>query len=272
MSSRERVLSDIRTAIGSADFALALELCETQDSNDPEVMFLLGSALLAARRFVEAADYLSRSLDMLERADAPVRLVSDCRNNLGIALTETRDFERAGEVLGRAWIARNRILGDEHMDSAQTLHNIAYLRLQEGKLEIAERACRQALDTKQRNLSAAPAKVASTLHLLASIQLARLHLSDAWATIESALATFDLTSNMAHPLAAALLELRAEIQLRFGDLRGARETRRRQLDCDRIAYGDEHSVVNSTIESIFDIDRRIAEIGIADDHRLEDDS
>lgn len=250
----------ITHAIAAGDYSLALELCDTCDQRDPEVAFLRGSALLSARSFGEAAEELKRALPGLDCTNSNVRLLSDCLNNLGVALTEVGTYDVAKDMLARAWLLRSSHLGKEHGDTLQTLHNLAYLFLKQTDIPRAEKFCREVLEARQANSETPARHVASSLHLLASVYIQRGLLAEALSRLKDGIQLLLQDDHPAHSLAAAMLEKQSQIQLQWGDLRGARTSLRQLLDQDRIAYGDDHEIVRSTLSRIMALDVRMGEI------------
>jgi serine/threonine-protein kinase len=88
---------------------------------------------------------------------------------LGVAYRSLGQFEKAGPLLREALILRRRALGDEHVQVAESLHNLANLERELRHPVEAERLTRQALVIQRRAFPQGHRDLARGLNNLASL-------------------------------------------------------------------------------------------------------
>ncbi len=134
-------------------FRQALEICRRQpEAQEATILSLsgLGDLLLEKGHYLEAEELFREELDLLlAMGRASSRQVGLARTNLGGALWLQGDLVAAEPVLRKALRDLEAIAGDQHPNTADALHYLAFVKAQAGETEAAGPLFRRALEIRR---------------------------------------------------------------------------------------------------------------------------
>ena len=149
-------------------------------------------------------------------------------------------FAQARPLYERALALREKRLGPDHPDTAETLNNFALSQREEGNLEAARPLLERALAINERAFGREHAATATTVNNLALLLRDLGDLAAARPLFERALASVEKSFGADHPATAASLGNLALLLKDNGDLAGARALLERALAIDEKALGADH--------------------------------
>jgi CHAT domain-containing protein/tetratricopeptide (TPR) repeat protein len=137
-------------------------------------------------RYAEAQERFGEAIEAARSAGAHPSLIAYYLHNLGFLLTEIGAYEDAVPILEEVLRLRRDLLGNEHLDTAATLSNLADAHLRLGDCETACRLHHEALSIRQRVLRQ-DHQVATSLRALGSAYLEAGRAADALPLFERGL-------------------------------------------------------------------------------------
>jgi Tfp pilus assembly protein PilF len=149
-------------------------------------------------------------------------------------------YAQARPLYERALALREKRLGPEHPETAETLNNLAVLFLDEGDNEAARPLFERALAINEKALGAEHPATATTLNNLAQLLRDQGNLAAARPLFERALAGVETAFGAEHPATAASLGNLGLLLKEEGDIGGARARLERALAIDEKALGADH--------------------------------
>jgi tetratricopeptide (TPR) repeat protein len=149
-------------------------------------------------------------------------------------------YARARPLYERALALREKRLGPEHPDTAETLNNLALLLRDEGNRAAARPLLEQALAINEKTFGPEHGATATSLNNLALLLRDEGDLAAARPLFERALAAAEKTLGAEHPATAASLSNLGLVLKGEDDLAGARALFERALAIDEKALGADH--------------------------------
>jgi tetratricopeptide (TPR) repeat protein len=149
-------------------------------------------------------------------------------------------FAQARPLYERALSLRERRLGPDHPDTAETLNNFALSQREEGNLDAARPLLERALAINERIFGPEHAATATSVNNLALLLRDQGDLAAARPLFERALAGVEQSFGADHPATAASLGNLALLLKDEGDLAAARALFERALAIDEKALGADH--------------------------------
>ena len=149
-------------------------------------------------------------------------------------------YAAARPLYERALALREKRLGAEHQDTAETLNNLALLLGDEGNYQAARPLFERALAIMEKVHGPEHRATVTVLNNLALLLREQGDLGAARPLFERALATAEKTLGASHPVTAAALANLGLVKRGEGDLAAARVLFERALAIDQKALGAEH--------------------------------
>jgi serine/threonine-protein kinase len=166
---------------------------------------------------------------------------------LGSLYQRLGNYDRADALLQSALDERRRLSGaDEDRDSLDSLVALGLLRIDQAKLDDAERLATQALDTARRTLPADDRLVARATAALGKVLEERGNYDRAIPQLTEAVRLYSASDDTAQELSAVLSEL-ADAQFYAGRLEVSEALNKRALDLDRRIHGLLHPNVGDDL-------------------------
>lgn len=195
----------------------------------------------------EALDRAVLELDSSFASEPEVRAA--IQKTIGSTYQELGRLEGAEPLLVSALETRKAIFGDAHEDVADSLHDLAYLKDDQGEYEESERLYRQALELHRR-LGGENEKIAKDLGGLATVLYRAGDYEAAESLQREALSLLRrLSSEQTRELSNALNNLALTVEAK-GDFEEAEKLYRQSLTIDRERLGDEHPDVATTMSNL----------------------
>jgi tetratricopeptide (TPR) repeat protein len=155
-------------------------------------------------RYADAVGWYRKALSL--RPDDP-----DLLNETALALMYVGQYAEAMPLFQQALTIREKGLGPEHPDVAQSLNNLAELYRTQGKYAEAEPLHRRALAIQEQALGPAHPDVARSLNNLAELYRAQGKYAEAEPLYRRALAIDEQALGSAHPNVATVLKNYADL-------------------------------------------------------------
>ncbi len=177
-------------------------------------------------------------------------LTAESLNDLGRALREQKEYDRAEAVFLEALAIRRRVLGSDDRSVSDTLNNLGMLRYEQQQFDQAEQYLRQALEVHDRRPDGDPLDRAAGQANLGMCLFGRGKYDEAEPLLREALETRRrLRGN--DPQTAQFLGNVAGMMLhQRNDAAGAEQLTREALAIRRQYYGDEHPSVADTLVNL----------------------
>jgi serine/threonine-protein kinase len=131
------------------------------ESNDPSES--LGDTL-------NVRDVLARGVERIESLDQQPEVQGQMLDVVGQVYQSLGEYDTAQALLEQAVAKRRTLLGEEHLDVAQSLYNLGAVLLDRGDYEMAEPLLREALTMRQKLLGEEHPDVASSLNKLGMLE------------------------------------------------------------------------------------------------------
>ncbi len=171
-------------------------------------------------------------------------------DTLGTVYASFGQYDQAKPPLRRALDMRRRLLGDEHVDVAASLNNVAIVLHAKGEFAAAEPLYREALVQRRKLLGHEHTDVATSLNNLAALLYAMGDYAAAEPMYRQALGLRRRLLGNEHPDVAESLNNLAELLHDKGDYNAAEPLYREALRLNRRLLGDEHRHVADALNNL----------------------
>jgi tetratricopeptide (TPR) repeat protein len=171
-------------------------------------------------------------------------------NQAGIYLREHAQYSEAESFLQQALAIRERVLGANHPDTAQSLNNLAALYKNQGKYEQAEPLLQQALTIHERVLGANHPDTALSLNNLAALYSDQGKYEQAEPLYQRALAICEKVLGAEHPNTANSLNNLAHLYSDQGKYEQVEPLYQRALAIREKVLGPEHPDTASSLNNL----------------------
>jgi tetratricopeptide (TPR) repeat protein len=203
---------------------------------------------------------ISNRYDMVEEYNVMLALyegVSPDPLELGIALglmayffLINAKYDDAETQYSRVLDIREKALGPEHPDTAESLNNLGVLLYYKGDYGGAEPLCRRALDIREKVFGPEHSDIASSLNNLAELLRIKGDYDGAELLCRRSLGICEKALGPEHPDIASSLNNLAELLRIKGDYDGAEPLYRKALGIIEKAFGPEHPDTNTFINNL----------------------
>ncbi len=236
-AERDRALAEERESAQVVDFLR--QLFENADPGRSR-----GEEITARELLDQGAERIAAGLE-----DQP-QVQAELMDLMGTIYTTLGLYEPAGELLEAALATRRRLLGDEHLQVAGSLHHHGLWLRETGEYERGEQELRRALAMREKLLGHAHPQVAESLTALADLLFDRGDYAAAEVLFRRALAIRRDAHGPRHPdVATSLNDLGATLYA-LGDAESAEPLLRDALKLRAGLYGDRHPTVATTLSAL----------------------
>jgi eukaryotic-like serine/threonine-protein kinase len=159
-------------------------------------------------------------------------------------------YDSAGPLLEEALKLRRQTLGEEQVEVAQSLNNLAEVLHKKSNYEAAEPLYRQALALQRKLLGQQHPDVAESLDNLAMVLVSRGNYKESEPLFHESLAMRRKLLGQEHAEVAESLNNLADLLRRKGDLAGAESLHREALVMRRKLYGNDHPEVAISLDNL----------------------
>jgi len=246
------------TAVQSARIRAQAERIARERDKAEEVKEFVLSLFAVSNPLVETKGDTVTARDLLERGverideeleDQP-EVQAEMLTVIGTAYTELGRYDRSAPLLERALALRRETLGSEHLDVAQSLHELASLMRQRGDLVAAEEMQREALAIRRKLLGEEHLDVASSLNALGVLLRQKGEHAAAEPLYREALALRRRLLGEEHPEVLTTMNNLAVLLHHQGDFDAAAALHREILALRRKVLGEEHPHVALTLNNL----------------------
>ena len=171
-------------------------------------------------------------------------------NDEHLKLWRIGKYDEALPLVERALEIRERLLGLEDRDVAQSLNNLAILHYFKGDYAKAEPLCQRALAIREKALGPEHPLVAGSLTILATLYWDKANYAKAEPLCQRALAIWEKTLGPEHPNVAGSLTILATLYWNKGDYARAEPLYQRSLNIQEKALGPEHLGVAGSLANL----------------------
>jgi tetratricopeptide (TPR) repeat protein len=223
--------------------ALDQQHSSKSESEEADVKFYLGKSLYQKGKYSEAVGRLQEVVS--KRDGAP-----DVLDWLGWALWRAARYAEAEPLYKRALAVREKALGPEHPDTAQSLNNLALLYYSQGRYAEAEPLCKRALAVREKALGPEHPDTARSLNNLANLYGKQGRYAEAEPLYKRALAIREKALGPEHPETAQSLNNLASLyysQVRYAE---AESLCKRALAVEEKALGPEHPETAQSLNNL----------------------
>ncbi len=168
-------------------------------------------------------------------------------------------YAEARPLFERALAIREKVLGAEHPDTAESLDNLAVLLQAQGDLAGARPLHERALAIREKVLGAEHPDTATSLNNLAYLLYDQGDLPGARPLYERALAISENVLGAEHPDTATSLDNLASLLHAQGDLAGARPLHERALAIRENVLGAEHPGTATSLDNLANLFRDLGQ-------------
>jgi tetratricopeptide (TPR) repeat protein len=165
---------------------------------------------------------------------------ADLLNRVGCYFYGRGAYLQARPLFERGLAIREKVLGPEHPETAESLNNLASLLWAQDNLAGARPLCERALAISEKVFGREHPKMATSLNNLALVLSDQGDLTDARPLFERALEIHEKVLGPEHPETATSLNNLALLLQNQGDLAGARPLFERALAISEKVFGREH--------------------------------
>jgi len=159
------------------------------------------------------------------------------------------NFSEAESLTRRALNIKEKLLGDEHPDVANSLNNLGIIYLQQGKYSETEPLYQRALTIREKALGSEHPAVATSLHNLAVLYKDQGMYSEAESLYQRALAMKEKTLGVDHPDVVTILNQLADLYREQGKYAEAEPLFRKALDIGEKTLGPDHPEVATSLHN-----------------------
>lgn len=175
---------------------------------------------------------------------------SDLLNKAGTYLIERGQYSDAEPLLMHALLIRRRLLGEDHLDIARTLNNLASLYRRQGKYDEAEPFYRQALTIREKLLGTEHPETARSLNNLAIFYQSQKEYKQAESLYQRTIAIYELHLGSDHPDVARTLNNLAILYKDQGKYEEAELVYQRTIAIYERHLGMEHPDIARTLNNL----------------------
>lgn len=230
--------------------AVTEEALNREDEGAADLCNVLGGHLWIIGNLLEAQTYWERALVIREKVLGPEHpQTTDSLNNLGVLLHAQGNlseddpqgkFSEALLYYQRALLIREKVLGEEHPHTAQSLNHIGALLRDQGEFARSQAYIEQALAIREKVLGPEHPDTAFSLVDLGSLFLAQGNLTDAKIYIERSLSIREKVLGPEHPDTAISLNKLGLLLWKQRDLIGARVHFKKAIAISEKTLGSHH--------------------------------
>jgi tetratricopeptide (TPR) repeat protein len=157
-----------------------------------------------------------------------------------VYLRSRGQYRQARTLYEQTLAGRQQLLGDDHPDTLQSMHNLADIHRNLGDLQGAHQLFEQTLAARRRVLGDDHPDTLMSMNYLAVARRALGNLPGAQRLHEQTLAARQRVLGDDHPDTLTSMNHLAEIRRNLGDLKGALELHKRTLAARQRVLGDDH--------------------------------
>jgi tetratricopeptide (TPR) repeat protein len=184
--------------------------------------------------------------ELLENSTDEVRL-----ENFGdLFCKQLCEYHWALELYRKALEIKKKILGEDHLDVADTYNMMAIVLRSQGKLDDAMELYGKALEIKKKTLGEDHSDAAGVYNNMANVLQLQGKLDDAMGLYGKALAIYEKTLGEDHSSVAGAYNNMAGILKRQGKLDDAMELYRKALEICKKTLGEDHSAVAGVYDNM----------------------
>ena len=235
-----KTAQDLATAEGQNEIVQVLGI-DPKERQLWEKHNLAGMQAYQRGRYAEAETSWRMALELAEQFRNGEYLVGTSLNNRALLYHEQGEYADAEPLYQRALAIREKALGPEHPQVAQTLNNLAGLYREQGKYAKAEPLYQRSLDILE---------VAANLNDLALLYHNQGKYAEAEPLYQRALVIAEKTMGPEHPQVAANLNNLAGLYRDQGKYAEAEPLYQRSLDILEKALGPEHLQVAASLNNL----------------------
>jgi CHAT domain-containing protein/tetratricopeptide (TPR) repeat protein len=217
----------------------------------------LNAILKRQKEFMNAGDYAAALVEAQKAEILAKARFGVAHANYGVALYNLGSLYRtqgkysdAEEFFERALAVKEKVLGTENPDVADTLNSLAAVYLDQGRYADAEGLFKRALAIREKTLGKDNPEVAKTLNNLAIVSRQKGKYADAEVLFKRALAIKEKALGANHPSLAASLNNLANVYSDQGKYADAEGLLRRALAIDEKALGADHPGVAMNLNNL----------------------
>jgi tetratricopeptide (TPR) repeat protein len=217
-----------------------------------EELFQVSDPSEALGDTITAREILDRGADRIEQelSDQPV-VQARLMLTIGRVYRSLGLYEPSGPLLEQALRMRERELGTEHPDVAESLHELALLYWDQGEYHAkAESLSRRTIAIREQALGPDHSSTASSLSLLAALYVRQGQYAEAEPLYQRALAIREQALGPDHHQVAESLHNLAGLHRRQGEYAEAKPLYQRALAIHETVLGPEHPRVASTLGAL----------------------
>jgi serine/threonine protein kinase/tetratricopeptide (TPR) repeat protein len=175
---------------------------------------------------------------------------ADLRTTIGTVYFDLGQFKKAETTFREALALRKKLLGNEHLDVASSLNNVANAVWQQGRLTEAESLHREALAMRKRLLGSEHADIASSLNNVGSALLDQGKFAEAETLYRQALAMRKKLLGSENPTVANSLNNVGNALYKQGKFAEAEALYREALAIKKKLLGSEHPDVANALNNL----------------------
>ena len=246
VAEQERARAETLRAQAEAEKTLAQEVVTFMVE-----LFQLANPSEARGRTVTAREILEKGAREIARLEGQPEVQARLMDTIGLSYKGLGLYDDAAQQLHSALETRRRVLGDTHLDSADTLDHMATLVFEaQGDFELAGRYFREALEMRRRQLGNEHPEVAESLNNLGQALRARGELEEAEALLRESLELKRSLYGEHHASVANGLNNLAGVLTQRGEYRAAEALFREALELRRELLGDQHPEVAQSLNNL----------------------
>jgi tetratricopeptide (TPR) repeat protein len=205
-------------------------------------LFNGGAKEAGPARDLRVSALLDRGLAEAARLDRDPVVQTELYETLGVVYQQLGDFSRADELLQSALTRRRAVPGGDQSKAAESIIKLALLRVDQARLDDAERLAAEALAIATRSLPPGHPTMAAATHTWGRVLEERGSYDRALQSLQEAVRLRSVPGADPADLAESLVEL-ASSHFYAGHYPEAEALNRRLLDMHRQLYGDRHPLV-----------------------------
>lgn len=189
-------------------------------------------------------------VDLVIRWDIESNAAARLLDGLGAHQRLAGQFSDSRRLLLRAWRVRKKLLGHEHLDTAETLTHLAELALVLGRYQRADILASEALRIREGQLDASSLALGSALGLMGLINTERGDYGAAEPLLRQAMSIQVAGLGPRHPLVAEAVGRLAEVQFMRGRYLETERLLHQALEINEAALGPDHLVTGITLDAL----------------------
>ena len=237
LRSRAEARSQEATARQTTDFLV--NLFKVSDPGEAR-----GDTITARELLDQGAEGIGREL--ADQPEARARLM----NTMGVVYRELGLYDRAAPLLKEALRTRENLFGEDHLDVAESLGDLATLFVAQGKYEVAEPFLQRSLAIREKALGPDHPDVARSLNEFAVGYLWQGKFTEAEPFLQRALAIRERVLGPDHPDVADTLDKLGAVNLHQARYAEAEPLYQRALSIRERALGPDHRDVADALRSL----------------------